>query len=530
MVLQGILGVVLFLSSAGGLILEIVAGRLIAPYVGMSLYTWTAIIAVVLAGLSVGHWIGGRLAGAEVDRRQGVIRLAVALSLAAVTTLLALVALRALAVGLIQSALDPISIVIVLTTTLFLLPSLFVGIVAPIVTKLAVDVAPDRTGPIVGRMYAVGTLGSIFGTLSSGYLFISWIGSAGTVIAVAVLYGVLAIVCAALAGWRETVAAVSSVLVVCGGLGLVGAGQGAFAGQCRVESDYFCIKVDDFSPIVGRPSALMVLDNLVHGINDRDDPSLLYSPYIHFVDEFMRGRFDGGPADEGVAAFFVGGGSYTLPRSWAMTIPNSRLMVAEIDPQVTAVAAEALWLDPAHPSLDIRHEDARSLLQSLAAEPQFDVIFGDAFHDISIPTHLVSREFNQAVADRLNPDGFYVMNVVDGAANPRLVGAITATLSLDFEAVDVWTEEVPGQTAESDAAQADSRRTYVVVAAHARPGNAASLEAVFGIERSWKRVEATRLIAGLDEPPMILTDDFAPVDRLIADVLFSPVAGDDAGS
>ena len=47
------------LSSACGLVVEIVAGRMIAPYLGMSLYTWTAIISVVLAGFSVGHWIGG---------------------------------------------------------------------------------------------------------------------------------------------------------------------------------------------------------------------------------------------------------------------------------------------------------------------------------------------------------------------------------------------------------------------------------------------------------------------------------------
>ena len=64
-------GLALFVSSAGGLIIEIVAGRLLAPYVGMSLYTWTAIIAVVLAGLSVGHWIGGALAPAASRFRHG---------------------------------------------------------------------------------------------------------------------------------------------------------------------------------------------------------------------------------------------------------------------------------------------------------------------------------------------------------------------------------------------------------------------------------------------------------------------------
>ena len=77
------LNIALLLSSACGLVVEIVAGRLIAPYVGMSLYTWTAIIAVVLAGLSVGHWIGGRLADGEPTPRQSYLRLAVFLGLAA---------------------------------------------------------------------------------------------------------------------------------------------------------------------------------------------------------------------------------------------------------------------------------------------------------------------------------------------------------------------------------------------------------------------------------------------------------------
>ena len=48
--------------SAASLVVEIVAGRLLAPHVGMSLYTWTSVIAVVLAGFSAGHWLGGRFA------------------------------------------------------------------------------------------------------------------------------------------------------------------------------------------------------------------------------------------------------------------------------------------------------------------------------------------------------------------------------------------------------------------------------------------------------------------------------------
>ena len=91
---QAAYGLTMVLTSAGGLVLEIVAGRLLAPYVGMSLYTWTAIIAVVLAGLSLGHWIGGVLAAPDVDTQAGARRVAQALALAAVSSLASLVLLR----------------------------------------------------------------------------------------------------------------------------------------------------------------------------------------------------------------------------------------------------------------------------------------------------------------------------------------------------------------------------------------------------------------------------------------------------
>ena len=53
-------GATIFLSSGILLVIEITAGRLIAPYVGVSIYSWTSIIGVILAGLSLGNWLGGR--------------------------------------------------------------------------------------------------------------------------------------------------------------------------------------------------------------------------------------------------------------------------------------------------------------------------------------------------------------------------------------------------------------------------------------------------------------------------------------
>jgi spermidine synthase/MFS family permease len=499
----------LFVSSACGLIIEIVAGRLIAPYVGMSLYTWTAIIAVVLAGLSAGHWIGGRLAAPHVDTVRGERRVAIALGLAAISSLASLVLLSVVAIQLLSSGFSPIPSIILLTSALFLLPSLFVGIVSPILTKLAIDADPHQHGAVIGRMYALGTLGSIAGTLSAGYLFISWIGSTGTVIAVAAIYALLGLAFAI----SDSLRSLFLVFLVAAGTGLGWWGERiqAFTSPCKIESDYFCIRIADYSDQAGRPSSLMVLDHLVHSINDRDDPGLLYSPYIHGVDELLKLRFTKKPKDFSPRAFFIGGGGYSLPRAWSNDYQMADLIVAEIDPQVTRAARENLWLDTDTPAISIYHRDARALLQSLPVDEPFDLVFGDAFHDISIPPHLVTREFHKEIAKRLGTDGVYALNVVDAGATPLFLFSLIKTLKKDFSSVEAWVER-------SEIGN-PSRVTFIVIAS-AQPTPTAALKSLRGPERSWKRWPSENLAQRIDETaPPTLSDDYAPVNRLMSRML-----------
>jgi predicted membrane-bound spermidine synthase len=492
------------MSSAGGLVLEIVAGRLVAPYVGMSLYTWTAIIAVVLAGFSIGHWIGGRLAGPDCDAVTGARRVALALAFAAAASLGCLLLLRWFAPPLLSAGLPILAAIVLLATLLFLLPSLFIGIVSPILTKLAVDAASDP-GRAIGRMYALGALGSIVGTLAAGYLFISWIGSTGTVIAVAAAYGVLALLFGHAGRAAGTVTAALAILA--GGLGFAGARLDAFVSPCHVESDYYCIRVDDFRAASGRPSRVLVLDHLAHGINDRDDPRFLHSTYLQFLDEYARRRFR--PAQP-FEALVIGGGALTLPRAWAADRPAARILVAEIDPAVTRAAADHLWAPP-HPRIEMMHGDGRVALQSLPPAPRFDVVFSDVYHDITMPAHVVTREFNREVRTRLKPGGFYAINVIEGGERPVFLDSLVRTLQEDFAAVEVWVDA-------SDATRR-GRITSVVIAADAASPFGA-LPATRPPARSWlrrPREEQAARIAASRVP--VLTDDFAPVDRLLAHVL-----------
>lgn len=503
-------GVVLFLSSAAALVLEIVAGRLLAPYVGMSLYTWTAIISVVLAGLTIGHWIGGRLAERGGPARAARRRVAIALALAALGSAAALPLLRFGAGPLLAAGLHPVAAIVTLATALFLLPSLFAGIVSPILTKLAVDADPTHTGRVLGRMYALGAAGSILGTLSAGYLFISWIGSVGTVVAVTALYGILAL--ALLAGQRRPVLVCAAALTVLGaGLAVT---PRALASPCTVESDYYCLRVEDFGRQSGRESRVLVLDHLGHGINDAEEPQLFHSSYLHFSDEMAARRF----GRDSMSAFFIGGGAFTLPRAWSQGFAHPHLHVAEIDPAVTQIAQDRLWLDTSAKGLVVDHRDARLALQSLPALPQFDVVFGDAFHDIGIPPHLVTREFHGAIATRLKPGGFYAINVIESRQQPLFLFALLKTLAHDFAAVEVWVD--------GDEMAQGERVTYLVLASD-QASDAPIIRSSRFFPRHWLRLRGDQVRQAIaDSGVPVLTDDFSPVDRLMAHVLLAPEIGE----
>lgn len=497
----------ILLTAALGLVVEIVAGRLLAPYVGMSLYSWTAIIAVVLGGFSLGHWWGGRLAGPGCDRPTGHRRLAWLLAGCAAAALMAVPALRLAAVWLSGEGVPPLAAVVGLAAAAFFAPSLLVGTVSPIITKLAVEeAAPEQVGPVLGRMFALSALGAIAGTLAAGFLFVAWIGSVGTILACAALYGLLAAGhAAAAARGRAPVAAVAvigALLVPLGATRLP-----VFAAGCDTESAYFCIRAVDAAEVVGQPARLMVLDHLAHGVNVRDDPTLLAQPYLHLVDELVARR--GLPAKP--RAFFVGGGAFTLPRAWAADHPSGHFTVAELDPAVAAAARRDFWLGDS-PSLTVVTADGRAAMQAVPKGPRFDLVLADAFHDLAMPVHLVTREWHRAVRARLVPGGAYVANVMEDKRQPRFLMALAGTLALDFPVVEVWVEmaEAPGR-----------RVTYLVLASDT-PTPVGRLASRRGPERGWARLPpefvAARITAA-DVP--VLTDDYAPVDRLMAHLLLS---------
>lgn len=491
------------LNAAAAMVVEIVAGRLMAPYFGMSLYTWTTVIGVVLAGLTLGHWIGGRLAE-KVDILKAM---AGAFAGGAVATLLVLPILKFVAIGLSQGV-SSLGAAIALTGfAAFFLPSLLAGLIQPLATKVALDLEGRAAGPVIGRMLAAGAFGSIGGTFLAGFLLISYLGSSTTLLLVAGVNALLALVF--LAGrqrvWGVVTLATMSILML-----LLVPAQ-LMSTPCHKESNYYCIQVDEADFISDRPGRLMALDHLVHSINDRDDPQYLESPYIHFVDEVTRVSF----GDKAFNAFFVGGGAYTLPRAWQSRQPNSQLTISEIDPVVTQMAIEKLWFTPSDKT-SIIDRDARFTLQSLVrdspnTEGKFDIIFGDAFHDIAIPPHLVTDEFNQLVATNLKANGIYALNVIDDPRRMAFLLSMIKTLRLSFSHVQTWYSPM-------DIGGGD-RTTFILLASQEPLNLNKTHKSVYGVPRMWARLNDRKY--DVEGKGYILRDDYVPVDRLLSGFWFS---------
>ncbi len=513
---------IVFVSSACMMVLELVAGRIIAPYVGVSLYTWTSVIGVVLAGMSLGNYLGGRLA----DRWASLRLLGLIFLLGGLASLAILVTEP---LGLRLPDAWPIVLRILLfATALFFLPSMILGGVSPVVVKLAVrDLA--RTGSTVGRISAAGTLGSIVGTFATGFWLISQFGTHTIVWGVGIVLLALALAFLLADGrvlrlplrlrWRfarsplRLLAVLIPLLLIAGGTAAA-ATQGWLKSQCTMETNYFCIKVRD-DERAGAPVRILILDRLVHSYSSLDDPTKLVYGYEQVYAEatayIAGGLARGTGGQEPLRTLFIGGGGYTFPRYMEALYPGSQSDVIEIDPGVTQIAYAMLGLRR-DSQIASFNEDARMFL---ARQPtkQYHLIMGDAFNDYSVPYHLTTREFNERVRAWLAPGGLYMMNMIDGPRR-EFLRAYVSTLRLTFPhvylapAVHGWRDS--------------PRVTFVLIASDRaldlgafQDIDAGDGETLFA-NQLLSQTETDALLA--EGRTVLLTDRYAPVDQMLAPV------------
>ncbi|MFK7802026.1 MAG: fused MFS/spermidine synthase [Anaerolineae bacterium] len=487
---------IVFVSNFCIMVLELVAGRIIAPYVGVSLYTWTSIIGVVLAGISLGNYLGGRLADKSASLRNlGFIFLAGGL-----TSLLILsVNITAL---IIPAGWPVIGRILVLITILFFIPSTILGMTSPMVAKLAVKDL-SKTGSVVGKIYAFGTIGSIAGTFATGFFLISRFGTFNIVWGVAFI--IISLGLLFLFSERPYFAAI--ILPIALGSYYYAQTVPDLTSICQEETNYFCIRVVPQEEEDGEIVQKLILDRLVHSYNSLDDPLRLTYGYEKQYAEMTTYLDEKSP--DPVSALFIGGGGYTFPRYMRVQFPDSQVTVIEIDPEVTQIAHDLLGVSR---DLGIQsiNEDAR---QYLIGEPdtQFDLIVGDAFDDFSVPYHLTTTEFNELVKSWLKSDGIYMVNLVDGR-EARFVRSFVFTLQQSFEHVYLVPTSINWR---------ESPRTTFVVTASDTELDIDQLASYRLFEDNGKFVanlmSAEELESFLAEgTTLLLTDDFAPVEQMLA--------------
>ncbi|MEU4381064.1 fused MFS/spermidine synthase [Micromonospora echinofusca] len=491
---NGLAAFLVFFSSGAVLVLETVALRLVGPYVGVTLQVTSSVIGIALAAIAYGAWTGGWLA----DRRNPRALLAPALVLAGIATAVTLPVVRYAGEVLRGGAASAILLLVALAV---FVPAALLAAVTPLVVKLQLaDLR--RTGQVVGRLSGIGTLGGITATLGTGFVLVAALPSTVILFALAASLGLTGF---GLGLWlrrqdRAELPGPARAKAALAVLGLVGAGLTTVApNPCDIETAYHCASVES-DP--GRDSGrTLLLNSAQHSYVDLADPTHLeyaYTRWIGAVADVVA------PKGQRLDALHLGGGGFTVPRYLTATRPGTDNVVFEIDGGLVELGERQLGVRQG-PDLRAVVGDARLLVAAEATDSR-DLVVGDAFGHLVVPWHLATREMAAEVRRVTRPGGVYVQNVIDYPPL-RFIRSELATVAAEFRHVAL--------IAPAAALAGREGSNFLIVASDAP----LPLEAVRA--RLAELREDASLLAGADLTAFVgealaLTDDYAPVDQLLA--------------
>lgn len=396
--------VLLLALGANTLIVELTIPRLIAPVFGNTLFSWTAIIAVVLVALTAGYRIGGMIA-----TRTEFERYILWFSLFAAIWVLAL----SLGGDLLVQRMNWLNMMfgpLVAAAVLAAVPAFLDAAVVPLV----IQALPGERGDVSGRCFAWSTVGSIFGVLATGYILLPQLGISG-----ALVTGAALVALALLAMSRFGAAAGISVLCI---VAIAGGPAGPDNLLVDKSNGYHRIRIVEQGSIRS-----LFLDNTLEGrvrLGDVTPVADYMAQAGRLIDQHAADMER--PLDK---VFVLGGGSFSIPRYVKHLNPQAVVRVAEVDPEVAHLANEYLELDNSLVNVSIG--DGRQILA--IDNDQYDLIVNDAFQGLrKIPFHLTTLEFNELVNARLSREGMYMANVRGDPRSSYLASSFVHTLSQTF--------------------------------------------------------------------------------------------------
>ena len=497
-----------FISGMASLGVEFGASRLLAPYFGTSLYVWGVLIGLILIYLSAGYVIGGRLA--DRHPREEVLYQITAWAglwigiiplVSYPILLISQQGFRELSVGLVAGTLFAVVI-------LFAAPVVLLGCVSPFAIRLLLrDV--ETGGNTAGRVYALSTAGSILGTFLPVFWFIPTFGTRPTLEG----FGLVLVAVSVLGLWpwpRRRFYAAFAAAVILAWIFLPSGIKPPQVGRLvyEKESAYGYIQVVQDGT---RTELILNEGEAIHSIYDTS--SLLTGgpwDYMLIADSFRPAQAsEPRPAD--VAILGLAGG--TAARQYTAAYGTGvQITGVEIDPDIVDVAHRYFHLD--EPNVHAVVADARYWVDTQAA--RYDVVVMDAYRQPYIPFHLTTREFFSEVRDHLRPGGVAVVNAGRTASDYRLVDAIASTMAAVYSTV--FLVDVPAfnntliyGTTEPVTLQ-DVEHNLRLVSEPVAQDVAVSV-----LSEGRLRVSPYH--------DQVFTDDLAPVERLIDEIIFSYVTG-----
>lgn len=505
---SGYLGLLVFTTGACTMGAEIAGARLLAPYFGDSTIVWANTIAIVLVALSIGYWLGGKMADRRPDLKSlcwtvlgGAVLVALVPFFARPFLGVSVDAFDDLAVGVFAGSLIGVLVLLAIPVMIF-------GAVSPWALRIAMDRSDvQHAGQLAGRLYALSTAGSLVGTLLSAMVTIPLLGTQRTFILFALLVAAVAAI-----GVRK--AWPLAIPLVVAGASLIPVGTIKAAGDGQVifeaETPHQYVRVIELSD--GERRLELNEGQAVHSIY-RPGEYLVGNYWDeHLVLPFTASPFTTGLAERGDEATgpwprriaILGNAAGTVARAYGRYFPDTRVDAVEIDGKVTEVGRK--YFDLVNPNMKVYDEDARPWLRT--AEPVYDVIMVDAYHQPYIPFYMATKEFFELVRDRLAPGGMVMINVGHPETSDALEKNLTATL----------------ESALPHVLRDPVTRTNTMLVGSAEPVSAGNLEVAASASRAGTGLPpelrplglatASRIEAGLSGGD-IWTDDHAPVEWLV---------------
>ena len=520
--LQGWLLILLvFVAGACSLAVELSASRLLAPYFGTSLFVWANLIGLILLYLTVGYYLGGRLAD-RYPRPAVLYLLTIIASL--LIGLIPFISRPILFWSLSAFATYSVSVFygsLVSVILLFALPVILLGCVSPFAIRLSVKQVV-KSGRTAGQLYAISTAGSILGTFLPVLWLIPTIGTYRTFIVTAVslllvsIAGLIASIphTGGAARFRGNKNLLSVLLLIPLGLSLLGSQGpikppgGTDGGGVLVterESPYNYIQVVR----VGNETQLVLNEGL--GIHSIYNPNsvLTQGPWDYFL---IAPFFNKAPFTQSQVrrVGVIGLGAGTIPREFSAIYGPIPIDGVEIDGTIVKLAQQ--YFHMSEPNLHVIVEDGRYYLRT--AKVLYDEIGIDAYQQPYVPFQLTTSEFFQEVRSHLTPTGVAVINAGHTCCDFRLVEALAQTMRSVFPNVYIIdTQRFENSLVIGTNAPTSLSNFYSNTTGLSNP----SLKSIADASIAYGHIREEKTTS------VYFTDDRAPVEQLIDQIIFDAV-------